>query len=56
MHFFQTLSIRRKLMLIIMVTTCSAILLACAVFLIFDIRDLRPTSQGLTAALKSGRL
>jgi two-component system, sensor histidine kinase len=41
MHLFQNLSIRRKLTLIIMVTTCVAILMACAVFLSFDIYNFR---------------
>jgi len=38
---FRNLSIRRKLTLIIMATTCTAILLACGAFLAFDIHTLR---------------
>ena len=40
---FRNLSIRRKLTLIVMVTTCTAILLACGAFLAFDIHTLRQT-------------
>ena len=40
---FRNLSIRRKLTLIVMVTTCTAILLACGAFLTFDIHTLRRT-------------
>ena len=40
---FRNLSIRRKLTLIVMVTTCTAILLACGAFLTFDIHTLRQT-------------
>jgi two-component system, sensor histidine kinase and response regulator len=38
---FHDLSIRRKLTLIIMITTCTAILLACGTFFGFDIHVLR---------------
>jgi PAS domain S-box-containing protein len=38
---FRDLSIRRKLTLIVMVTTCTAILLACGAFFGFDIHTLR---------------
>jgi signal transduction histidine kinase/CheY-like chemotaxis protein len=41
MGVFQNLSIRRKLTLIIMVTTCAAMLVACAVFLGFDVYKFR---------------
>jgi two-component system sensor histidine kinase/response regulator len=41
MFSFRDLSIRRKLMLIVMTTTCTAILLACGAFLAFDIHALR---------------
>jgi two-component system sensor histidine kinase/response regulator len=41
MPSFRNLSIRRKLTLIIMITTCAAILLACAAFFTFDIHTLR---------------
>ena len=41
MRLFQNLSIRRKLTLIIMVTTCAAMFIACAVFLGFDIYNFR---------------
>lgn len=40
---FRNLSIRRKLTLIVMVTTCTAILLACGAFFAFDIHTLRQT-------------
>ena len=40
---FRNLSIRRKLTLIVMLTTCTAILLACGAFLTFDIHTLRQT-------------
>jgi PAS domain S-box-containing protein len=40
---FRNLSIQRKLTLIVMVTTCTAILLACGAFLAFDIHTLRQT-------------
>jgi hypothetical protein len=40
---FRNLSIRRKLTLIVMVTTCTAILLACGAFLAFDIHTLWQT-------------
>jgi two-component system, sensor histidine kinase and response regulator len=38
---FRDLSIRRKLTLIVMITTCTAILLACGAFFGFDIHTLR---------------
>jgi PAS domain S-box-containing protein len=38
---FRDLSIRRKLTLIVMITTCTAILLACGAFFAFDIHTLR---------------
>ena len=38
---FRNLSIRRKLTLIVMVTTWTAILLACGAFLAFDIHTAR---------------
>ncbi len=38
---FRDLSIRRKLTLIVMTTTCTAILLACGAFFAFDIHTLR---------------
>jgi PAS domain S-box-containing protein len=38
---FRDLSIRSKLTLIVMVTTCTAILLACGAFFAFDIHTLR---------------
>ena len=41
MPSFRDLSIRRKLTLIVMITTCTAILLACAAFFAFDIHTLR---------------
>src|SRR5258706_15105654 len=41
MRLFQNLPIRRKLTLIIMATTCAAMLMACAVFLAFDIYNFR---------------
>ena len=41
MSFFRDLSIRRKLTLILMITTCTAILLACGAFFAFDIHTLR---------------
>ena len=41
MSSFRDLSIRRKLTLIVMVSTCTAILLACGAFFAFDIRTLR---------------
>src|SRR5690242_981048 len=41
MFSFRDLSIRRKLTLIVMVTTCTAILLACGAFFGFDIHTLR---------------
>jgi two-component system, sensor histidine kinase len=41
MRLFEDLSIRRKLTLIIMATTCGALLTACAVFLGFDIYNFR---------------
>src|SRR5438309_7762905 len=41
MPSFRDLSIRRKLTLIIMITTCTAILLACGAFFAFDIHTLR---------------
>ena len=41
MRFFRNLSIRRKLTLIITVTTCTAILLACAAFVSFDVHTFR---------------
>ncbi len=39
--FFHDLSIRRKLTLIVMITTCTAILMACGAFFAFDIHMLR---------------
>jgi PAS domain S-box-containing protein len=66
MSFFQNLSIRHKLVFIITVSTCAAILLAAAAFLSFDIyafrhskvRDLETLAQVLgsnsTAALAFG--
>jgi PAS domain S-box-containing protein len=44
MLFFQDLSIRRKLTVIITVLTCAAILLACAGFLAFDIYSFRQSA------------
>ena len=41
MPSFRNLSIRRKLTLIVMITTCTAILLACLAFLAFDIHTER---------------
>jgi signal transduction histidine kinase/ActR/RegA family two-component response regulator len=41
MRLFANLSIRRKLTLIIMATTCGALLMACGVFLGFDIYNFR---------------
>src|ERR1700722_11313326 len=41
MPSFRNLSIRRKLTLIVMITTCTAILLACGAFLAFDIHTVR---------------
>ncbi len=41
MPSFRDLSIRRKLTLIVMITTCTAILLACGAFFAFDIHTLR---------------
>src|SRR5690349_6850125 len=41
MRSFRDLSIRRKLTLIVMITTCSAILLACGAFFAFDMHSLR---------------
>ena len=41
MTSFRDLSIRRKLTLIVMITTCTAILLACGAFFAFDIHTLR---------------
>jgi two-component system sensor histidine kinase/response regulator len=41
MPSFRNLSIRRKLTLIVMITTCTAILLACVAFLAFDIHTER---------------
>jgi PAS domain S-box-containing protein len=41
MPSFRDLSIRRKLTLIVMITTCTAILLACGAFFTFDIHTLR---------------
>ena len=41
MPSFRDLSIRRKLTVIIMITTCTAILLACGAFFAFDIHTLR---------------
>ena len=41
MSWFRDLSIRLKLTLIVMITTCTAILLACGAFFAFDIHALR---------------
>src|SRR5579872_6595132 len=41
MPSFRNLSIRRKLTLIVMITTCTAILLACGAFLAFDVHTVR---------------
>jgi len=41
MSSFRDLSIRLKLTLIVMITTCTAILLACGAFFAFDIHTLR---------------
>jgi uncharacterized membrane protein affecting hemolysin expression len=41
MPSFRDLSIRRKLTLTVMITTCTAILLACGAFFAFDIHALR---------------
>src|ERR1700676_989456 len=41
MTSFRDSSIRRKLTLIVMITTCTAILLACGAFFAFDIHTLR---------------
>lgn len=41
MTSFRDLSIRRKLTWIVMITTCTAILLACGAFFAFDIHTLR---------------
>src|SRR2546428_3633255 len=42
---FRDLSIRRKLTLIVMTTTCTAILLACGAFFAFDIHTLRQSRR-----------
>ena len=42
MRAFRDLSIRRKLMLIILVTSSVALLLACAAFISFDLYTFRP--------------
>src|SRR5260370_40110520 len=45
MSSFRDLSIRRKLTLIVMITTCTAILLACGAFFAFDIHILRQSKM-----------
>jgi hypothetical protein len=39
------LSIRRKLIAIIMMTTCIAILLACVCFVVYEVRAFRKTTE-----------
>jgi PAS domain S-box-containing protein len=50
-RFFRNLSIRRKQMLIMMLTATVALLLACAGFFIFDVLDIRSALVDRTGAI-----
>jgi len=57
MPSFRDLSIRRKLTLTVMITTCTAILLACGAFFAFDIhaapiQDARSRNAGRSSGFQ----